>query len=210
MGENNALFYGEVETMNIPSDRVSRGSSYSGVPDYAAEKKTESAFAKYLDVDRQRQMMWELPPGKGLSSVYMQFMDDYRAWKAQRAEEALPDSQGWTEENLNFLRERYGGDDLSAFEIYEALDTMQDLGLISQKAKNCATGNCLIAIDMKSGICRASVHPDSKAAWLHGFDETPIVGFCGLEDILSWAKEFRDGDWPDCITHAEAVARGWV
>jgi len=167
------------------------------------------AFAEYLDADLQRRKMRELPPDRGLSSVYMQFMDDYRAWKAGQPEAALPDSQGWTEENLAFLRERYTGD-LSAFEIYDALDTMKQLGILSEKGLRCAEGTTLIAIDMKAGIVETSADPDSKAAWLHGFDEAPMVGFRGLEDIFSWAKDFREDDWPDFITHAEAMARGWI
>jgi hypothetical protein len=154
-------------------------------------------------------MMRELPPGQMLDSVYMQFMEDYRAWKAGQPEAALPDSQGWTEENLAFLRERYTGD-LSAFEIYDALDTMKQLGILSEKGLRCAEGTTLIAIDMKAGIVETSAGPDSKAAWLHGFDEAPMVGFRNLEDILSWARDFREEDHPDFITGAEAMARGWI
>lgn len=169
----------------------------------------KSAFAGYLDVERQRRKMRELPPGRMLDSVYMQFMDDYRAWKAGQPEAALPDSQGWTEENLDFLRERYAGD-LSAFEIYDALETMEQLGMLSEKGLRCAEGTTLIRMEMKAGIVQTSVDPDSKAAWLHGFDEAPMVGFRGLEDILSWARDFREDDWPDFITGAEAMARGWI
>ncbi len=169
----------------------------------------KSAFDMYLDVDRQRRLMRELPPGGMLDSVYMQFMEDYRAWKAGQPEAALPDSQGWTEENLAFLRERYAGD-LSAFEIYDALDTMKQLGILSEKGLRCAEGTTLIAIEMKAGIVETSADPDSKAAWLHGFDEAPMVGFRSLEDILSWAKDFREEAWPDFITGAEAAARGWI
>ncbi len=177
--------------------------------DGAGRAGGKTAFAGYLDVERQRQMMRELPPGQMLDSVYMQFMEDYRAWKAGQPEAALPDSQGWTEENLAFLRERYTGD-LSAFEIYDALDTMKQLGILSEKGLRCAEGTTLIAIDMKAGIVETSADPDSKAAWLHGFDEAPMVGFRNLEDILSWARDFREEDHPDFITGAEAMARGWI
>ena len=115
--------------------------------DGAGRAGGKTAFAGYLDVERQRQMMRELPPGGMLDSVYMQFMEDYRAWKAGQPEDALPDSQGWTEENLAFLRERYAGD-LSAFEIYDALDTMKQLGILSEKGLRCAEGTTLIAIEM--------------------------------------------------------------
>lgn len=168
-----------------------------------------SAFAKYLDIDLQRKKMRELPPGRMLDSVYMQFMDDYRAWKAGQPEAVLPDSQGWTEENLDFLRERYAGD-LSAFEIYGALETMEKLGMLNEKGLRCAEGTTMIRMEMKAGFVETSADPDSRAAWLHGFDQAPMTGFQSLEDILSWARDFRENDWPESITYAEAVARSWM
>ena len=41
---------------------------------------------------------------------------------------------------------------------------------------------------------------------------TPLEGLtrAGLEDILSWARDFREEDHPDFITGAEAMARGWI
>ncbi len=178
--------------------------------DEASEKKAQgSAFSKYLDVDLQRQKMRELPPGRMLDSAYMQFRDDYRNWKAKQPETILPDSQGWTDENLEFLREHYTGD-LSAFEIYDALETMQKMGILGEKGKRCAVGSCEVRMNMKGGAYETNVNLNSKAAWLHGFDEAPMVGFHSLEDIMSWVKEYRDEDYPNFITHAEALARGWV
>lgn len=197
--------------MNIPSNLMTRVSPYSGMENRRTAQRDgqKPAFDKYLDVDRQRQLMRELPPGRMLDSVYMQFMDDYRAWKARQPEAILPDSQGWTEENLTFLRERYAGE-LSAFEIYDALDAMEKLGILSEKGKTSAVGNRDVRMELKGGVYAAGTDPDSTAAWLRGFDEAPMVGFCGLDDILSWAKDFREDDWPDFITGAEAMARGWI
>lgn len=197
--------------MNISSEFTARVSPYSGIENRrtAQGDGQKSAFAKYLDVDRQRQKMRELPPGRMLDSVYMQFMDDYRAWKAGRSEAVLPDSRGWPEENLTFLWERYAGD-LSAFEIYDALDAMERLGILSEKGKRCAIGTCDVQVKLKGGTYLTHTDPDSDAAWLHGFDEAPMAGFRSLEDLLSWAKDFREDDWPDFITGAEATARGWM
>ena len=197
--------------MNISSDFTARVSPCSG----AKTRRTapgdvqKSAFGKYLDVDRQRRLMRELPPGQALGSVYMQFMDDYRTWKTRQPEAVLPDSRGWTEENQAFLRERYAGD-LSAFAIYDALDAMEQLGMLSEKGKTGAAGSHDVRMELKGGAYTASADPDSKAAWLHGFDEAPMVAFHRLEDILSWAKDFREEAWPDFITGAEAAARGWI
>ena len=198
--------------MDIPSSLFSHVSPYSGTGRARAAQGSgqKSAFAEYLDVDRQRQKMRELPPGQSLSSVYMQFKDDYRAWKARQTEETPPCSQGWTEENLEFLRERFAGKDLSAFEIYDALETMQEQGILSWKAMRCAEGSCMIAIDREGGICMTNADPDSTTAWLHGFDKAPMTGFHTLDDILAWAKDFREEEHPDFITQAEAIARGWI
>lgn len=37
-----------------------------------------------------------------------------------------------------------------------------------------------------------------------------MVKFQKLEDIFAWAKDFREEDYPDFITGAEAMARGWI
>ena len=58
------------------------GADRSAAPhDGAGRAGGKTAFAGYLDVERQRQKMRELPPGGTLDSVYMQFMEDYRAWR---------------------------------------------------------------------------------------------------------------------------------
>lgn len=182
---------------------------------YSAPKscRTESGpgWEKYLDVETQKRKMAALPEKESLDSVFMQFREDYRAWKTQQPEPALPDSPGWTEENLAFLKERYAGD-LSAFEVYDALETMRRMGAISQKEMNYAAGSHMIAIDAENlgGFVSSGTDPNSKAAWLGGFDRAPMVGFRSLDDILSWVENFRTGDHPDVIPCAEAAARGWI
>ena len=191
------------------------GNSRAWASPYSASKsrRTESdaGWGKYLDVEVQKRKMAALPERGSLGSVYMQFKEDYRAWKAGQPEPALPDSQGWTEENLAFLKERCAGD-LSAFEVYDALETMRRMGAISQKEMNYAAGSQLIAIDAKnlSGFVSSGIDPNSKEAWLGGFDKAPMVGFRSLDDILSWVENFRAGDHPDAIPRAEAAARGWL
>lgn len=176
-------------------------------------RRTESGpgWEKYLDVEAQKRKMAALPEKGSLGSVWMQFEEDYRAWKEQQPEPALPEGQGWTEENLAFLKEHYAGD-LSAFEVYDALETMRSMGAISQKEMNSAAGAHLIAIDAKKlgGFVTCGTDPDSKAAWLGGFDKAPMTDFRSLEDILSWVEKFRTEDHPDAIPYAEAAARGWI
>lgn len=89
---------------------------------------------------------------------------------------------------------------------------MQKLGILSEKATNCATGSCEVRINLsESGVWVVpNLDADSTAAWLHGFDEAPMINFHSISDIFSWVKEFREEDYPDFITQAEALARGWI
>ncbi len=175
-------------------------------------RRTESGpgWEQYLDPEVQKRKMAALPEKGSLGSVFMQFEDDYKAWKAQQPELALPDSQGWTEENLAFLKEHYSGD-LSAYEVYDVLETMRRMGVISQKEENYASGAVMIVLD-PSEINGVMYYTDQEdpSFWLGNFHKTPMVSFHSLDDILSWMEEFRTEEHPDVITHAEAMARGWV
>lgn len=174
-------------------------------------RRTESGpgWEKYLDVEAQKRKMAALPEKGSLGSVLMQFEEDYRAWKERQTEPVLPEAQGWTEENLAFLKEHYAGD-LSAFEAYDALETMRRMGAISQKEENYATGGVMIALDPSdiNGVMYYT-DPEDPGNWLGNFHKTPMVSFHSLDDILSWVEEFRTEEHPDVITHAEAMARGW-
>lgn len=174
-------------------------------------RRTESGpgWEKYLDVEAQKRKMAALPEKGSLGSVLMQFEEDYKTWKAQQPELALPEGRGWTEENLAFLKEHYAGD-LSAFEVYDALETMRRMGAISQKEENYATGGVMIALDPSdiNGVMYYT-DPEDPGNWLGNFHKTPMVSFHSLDDILSWVETFRTEEHPDVITHAEAMARGW-
>lgn len=189
------------------------GNSGAWPSPYSAPKsrRTECGpgWEKYLDVEAQKRKMAALPEKGSLGSVFMQFEEDYRAWRAQQPELVLPESRGWTEENLAFLREHYAGD-LSSFEVYDALETMRRMGAISQKEENYATGGVLIVLDPSeiNGVMYET-DPEDPACWLGNFHKTPMVSFHSLDDILSWVEEFRTEEHPDVITHAEAMARGW-
>ena len=175
-------------------------------------RRTESGpgWEQYLDPEVQKRKMAALPEKGSLGSVFMQFEDDYKAWKAQQPELALPDPQGWTEENLAFLKEHYSGD-LSAYEVYDVLETMRRMGVISQKEENYASGAVMIVLD-PSEINGVMYYTDQEdpSFWLGNVHKTPMVNFRSLDDIISWVEEFRTEDHPDAIPWAEAVARGWV
>lgn len=65
---------------------------------YAAPKSRRTAngpgWEKYLDVEIQKRKMAALPEKGSLGSVYMQFQEDYNAWRAQQPEPDLPEAQG--------------------------------------------------------------------------------------------------------------------
>lgn len=122
----------------------------------------------------------------------------------------LPDSQGWTEENLAFLKEHYAGD-LSDYEVYDALETMKRMGAISQKEQNYADGCVMIAFD-PSNINGCIFYEDTTdpGFWLGNFHKAPMVNFRSMDDIISWVEEFRTEDHPDAMTRAEAAAWGGI
>ena len=76
--------------MRITGKAGARPSPYS-VP---KGRRTESGpgWEKYLDVEAQKRKMEALPEGGSLGSVFMQFEDDYKAWKAGQPELALPEA----------------------------------------------------------------------------------------------------------------------
>lgn len=61
-----------------------------------------------------------------------QILSDYKAWKSQHPFTALPFSKGATQENFAYLEKRFGDRKLSVFERIEAMDTMRELGIISE------------------------------------------------------------------------------
>lgn len=163
----------------------------------------DSLFAKYLDVDAQIRKAQALEPERGLAPVSSQFREDYRQWKAGQPEQVLPDSKGWTEENLAFLRKHYAGE-LSAFELYDALETMRQMGAISQKEENYAMGSRVVTRGLEASLSYGPIEDN----WLHGFDKAPIVGFRSLDNILDWLEAFRREEHPDRITEAQARLLG--
>ena len=66
-----------------------------------------------------------------------QIWSDYQAWKSQQPKRVLPDSKGATEENLTYVLEHFTGDkktgELSLFQRIEVLDTMREMGILTQE-----------------------------------------------------------------------------
>ena len=72
-------------------------------------------------------------------SPYVQIWRDYKDWKSQQPERILPNSQGVTDENLAYLLENFTGE-LSVFQCIEVVDTMREMGIITNEQMNEALG----------------------------------------------------------------------
>ncbi len=68
------------------------------------------------------------------SSPGMQLIMDYDDWKQTQPPRQLPNSKGLTEENLAYLKEHFSGN-LTMFGKIDALDTMVEMGIITERQK---------------------------------------------------------------------------
>ena len=172
------------------------------------------SFGKQLDIAARRSAdqrevrapgaAWQ-DGGIHMLSPYCQLMDRYDAWKARQPAQVLPDSWGATEENLAYLKERYTGD-LSWEERVDALETMQQLGVITADQKHDALGlqtralnindwdhaMKVIAEDMKKAM-------DEDYAYLRGgwnacFRDRPIGTFKTADDLFAWLDKTLESE----------------
>ncbi len=64
---------------------------------------------------------------------------EYYEWSKSRPPVEIPNSDGWNDENIQYLKDRYTGE-LGAFEKIEALRTMVDMGCITPEQYQDAVG----------------------------------------------------------------------
>jgi len=177
---------------------------------HTAEGEKVSLFDKYLHLKVPKSESNVIVMTEKNDTPYMQLMHDYREWKKTQPELELPDSEGWTEENLAFLREHYSGD-LSAFEVVDAIETMYSMGAISKNERNWAANNPAITIsleDLTKPHVLAEGYDPSEFSGAKAWREAPLMGFYALDDIFSWLKEFRKEDHPEVISLEEAQRLG--
>lgn len=113
-------------------------------------------------------------------------MADYLEWEKQRGPQTLPESKGWTEENIQYLRERYPGE-LSIYERIEALSTMADMGCITPEQYREAIGSNegLQETAIVRGELRATTRPLTE-----------------MEMLPNWAPYLPTFDWAAEILNA--------
>ncbi len=81
---------------------------------------------------------------------------EYSKWRMSRDPINIPNTDGWNDENLQYLRDRYPGA-LSAFERVEALQTMANMGCITpeQYQKAVGTYDSIVVEDAGAATCRS-------------------------------------------------------
>lgn len=180
----------------------------SGIPNYLPQNQkartSGSTFGQQLDIASrcttdQCEFCAHSPkpvPVNGLElSAYCRLMDSYQWWKGQQPPQEIPDSKGLTEENIAYLRERYSGS-LSWEERVDALEAMEEMGIITREQKDDAMGGGPIRIQLieqPDGSLKAANEPEIVVDettfahnWNIAFKKKPFAQFTDIESILSW------------------------
>lgn len=137
-------------------------------------------------------------------SPAMRLSQQWERWREQMEEDpdaGLPEGSGWTEENVAYLKGRYGGE-LTWVEREDALETMRKMGLISGNQASMAHGGGLqcsetlqpLLDNFVSAYRTGELNSEDplERDWEVLFKGTPIVGFRRIDDVLAWAKELPD------------------
>jgi len=130
----------------------------------------------------------------------LQIWADYKEWKAQQPPRKLPESQGATEENIAYLRENFTGE-LSLFQRIEAVDTMREMGMITEDQMMNTLGFgvfTLYTLDTsKLIICEGAAGNDKYLyEWNIFFRDAPLMKANGLDALFELLdQQLRlDGD----------------
>ena len=87
-----------------------------------------------MDEASFREIVKSVTGGNCFSSPGSQLLLDYEDWKKTQPPRQLPGSKGMTEENIAYLKENYSGR-LTMFGKIDALDTMVEMGILTEKEK---------------------------------------------------------------------------
>lgn len=191
------------------------------VPNYqpAAQKQRagsgSGSFGQQLDAAANRredrleigpaEAVWQTP-GTMEPSPYLKLMYTYDDWKAQQPPQELPDSRGATEENLAYLKERYSGD-LSWVERVDALETMAQLGVITEDQKFDALGVCggppvninnwdeakkILTEGMEKAVEEQRAY--DRGGWDACFQDRPVGTFKTADDLFAWLDKILESE----------------
>lgn len=183
--------------------RASSGSGAFGKQlDIAARKGGDQLEVSTAGAPWQNARKMELSP-------YLKLLCSYDAWKAKQPPRDLPDSWGPTEENLAYLKEHYSGD-LSWEERVDALETMEQMGVITEDQKyealegERAKGGPALNIHDQDEMRRVLVpqmekaiktyHTYKKGGWDACFQDRPVGGFKTADDLFSWLHNLLESE----------------
>ncbi len=111
--------------MQVKNSRYISEAIYSAYQQNPGMKLDESTFLEIVK---------SVTGGSNYTSPGAQLISDYEDWKKTQPPRELPGSKGLTEENIAYLKENYSGT-LSMFGKIDALDTMVEMGIITEREK---------------------------------------------------------------------------
>lgn len=129
--------------------------------------------------------------GTNYTSPGGQLISDYADWKKTQPPRQLPGSKGLTEENLAYLKEHFSGN-LTMFGKVDALDTMVEMGIITERDKlEAVMGKMeLVAVDPEKLIVSAPSEAERyMPQWDSFFTGAAIMQSDSLEDLFKLLDE---------------------
>lgn len=124
-------------------------------------------------------------------SRFLTMMGDYRQWKSEQPDSALPQSLGSEGANLAWLREHFSGE-LDAFGVIDAVESMRSMGLLSREERNSIYGIEFTVVKVTELVSCMQILPAGYGSlWGNRFEDAPSMEFHSLQDLLDWLGRFR-------------------
>lgn len=208
---------------NMDISRLGATSQYEQFHRVSAQSKEKSSddkqaassgslFDKYLNAKKPRDYTSVVDVTYEHLSPSVQLHHDYMEWKQGQQDSAMPDKASSMEEKLAYVREHYGNAS-DALSIYDALNVMRDMSLISPTEYSWATGDPSICITKEEAEYLSSHALPARADqsddyWHTPFMTSPLVGFHSLDDIFKWLDDFRKDEHPLSVSLEKARQMG--
>lgn len=133
----------------------------------------------------------------------LQIWSDYQEWKRQQPARKVPNSLGSNDENIAYLRENFSGE-LSMFQRIEAVDTMREMGIITedQMLKSLGFGvYSLYTVDMDNPIICTGAPGNDKYlhSWNLFFSGAPLVKADSLDALFELLDKQLRSDGEDDV-----------
>ncbi len=168
--------------MQVKNSRYISEAIYSAYQQNPGMKLDESTFLEIVK---------SVTGGSNYTSPGAQLISDYEDWKKTQPPRELPGSKGLTEENIAYLKENYSGT-LSMFGKIDALDTMVEMGIITEREKlEAVMGKIeLVAVDPEKLIVSApSEAVRYMPQWDSFFTGAAFMQSDSLEDLFKLLDE---------------------